>query len=242
MKTRRRGGGKEKTKSAKKASHLKFYSMAEIGRMGLENIARSRFGTKPKSLKKVKRTVATFTKKLHRGEHKKSATGKARKYNIRHLKHLVGFLDELERIDEEAIETDNNELREKLSIFTTLVIGDLKDVFENLRSMLPDDEVHDDLDSLIGVMSGMKLENDADDELEKAKDLIEKLEDEYRSNNILPEARIIYGYAIEMLVDAFINAITKHSGELRTRAPVAAAPANNGLNALMNAFNRGLHL
>lgn len=212
--------------------------------MALEEAA-SRYGLKLKPKKnlthKTLLKVNLLTHKLTKRRNKASRRRNVKKYNRANLKSLITFLEKIEELDEKALMENLDEFRDRLILFITSVLNDIHDEFKILQDMLPAAEMNEenaslnDLDNLIGALGTMRIapdDFDPSDAMDKAKDVLENLLDEYESDDIEEEAREIYGTAIDMIVDAFIKAIGKHAVELKVvTASAAAAPENNLANA-----------
>ena len=238
---KRRGGGKEGLGKKKRSSVLKSYSKANIGRMALANIAAREKGVimprnrtaaaKSRLNARMRGLTARLTRKLGRKAKKEAKTGKIRKYKREKLGALIAFLERLDELDDMALETDNDDLRIKLSIFIVAIMGELEEPFETIKTMLPSEhDMGSDIDDLIGAISGMSVENHEgmEDIIEDAVDILEKLRDEYQDEDIMEEAREMYGFAIDFIVERFIAAIQKHQGEL------AEVPADNNISDLFS--------
>lgn len=235
MKTRarRRGGGREKKKN--RSVRIPRYSKNQFARRALEEAA-SIHGLKLKPKKnlthKARLTVSLFTHNLKKGQTKKSR----RRAN---LQRLIDFLDELDDMDEQALKRSDGEFRDKLIYFVTYMLGEIEEAVDNLKYMLPASDMNeenagDDLDKLVGAMKAIRIapaESNPFETIDMIKDLLEKLGKEYRSYNIQEEARAMYGDAIDMIVDAFIEAIRKHAHELKAVAVAAPASAAMGASA-----------
>lgn len=242
--SRRRGGGKEGHSRKKRSVVLRSYTAANIGRMALANIAAREKGTivprnrtaaaRSRLNRRMRGLAGRLTRKLGRKAEKEARTGKIRKYKREKLGALISFLERLDELDDMALETDNDDLRTRLSIFTMAVMGELEEVFGTIKEMLPgEDGVSSDIDDLIGAISGMTVEDRDSMEgiIEDAKDILEALRDEYQDEDIMEEAREMYGTTIDLLVEKFIAAIKAHEGEF-----IQDAPANN-VSGLLDLFS-----
>lgn len=239
---KRHGGAKEGLYKKKRSVVLKTYSTANIGRMALANIAARERGVlernaKSRLNKRMRGLAGRLTKKLGKKTEKEARTGIVHKYKRQKLRALIAFLERLEKLDDMALEIDNNDLRTRLSIFVMAVMGELEETFETIKEMLPrDHEMSSNIDDLIGAISGMTVNNQEsiEDIIEDAKNILKALKSEYNDEDLMEEARELYGGAIDLLVERFILAIEKHQVELMA---VSEAPAGNNVSGLLDLFS-----
>lgn len=241
-KSKRHGGAKEGLHKKKRSVVLKTYSAANIGRMALANIAARERGRLERNAKsrlnrRMRGLAGRLTRKLGKKAEKEARTGMIHKYKRQKLRALIAFLERLEKLDDMALETDNEDLRIRLSIFVMAVMGELEETFETIKEMLPHEhEMSSNIDDLIGAISGMTVNNQEsmEDIIENAKDILKALKSEYNDEDLMEEARELYGSAIDLLVEKFIVAIEKHQAELMA---VSEAPAGNNVSGLLNLFS-----